>query len=381
MNSELSKENTSVTMTEEEYFNKVSAALNDPVKLNEVTKLQVEFVESKEESKPDASVVNLNDEKQEDPEGEGGSKETAEATSTTETESKETPFGKDGLQNANKQKDPTPPKKSDEVTTVTPSSGELGKVRGELDLVKKERDEWKHKFTSNAGRIAAYQKTIADLKAQVALLEGNGRQDKPAEKDEGSKKSKLRENPTLKRMQETDPVLAEMMAELLEAQEKEIRNEFEGGLKQTQKVVTERQQNEFVFQEAQRLREVVRNLDEVVTSPEYNFFYEKVATPGIKALLDSEFADDAIQGLHIYSQWYEVNVPKPESKEQPKKGEPAAKTTDDEAAKLLEARNRRLQAKDVSSAQTIPKGDGQFDPEKYFEEVHNKALQRILPRR
>lgn len=368
MSEKLSNEiNSSVTMTEEEYFNKVSAALNDPEKLAEITKLDVKF--GTEEVKAEPVVEPTGEEP-----AEGGDKEIPEATEGKEqVEVKEQPFDKDAQQ---KPSEPAAPKnKSDEATTVVPSSGEAGTLRKQLDAVAKERDEWKHKFTSNAGRIAAYQKTIADLKNQLALTQGNGRQEKPADKD-GAPVTK-KESPTLKKLGEIDPTLAEFLKDYRAEIEEELKGEFEGGLKQTQKLVTDTKVNEFVFQEAQRLREAVTNLDEVIVSKEYSHFYNNVATPGIRALLDSEFADDAVEGLKLYAQWYDFSAPKPIQPET--KAE--AKPTDEEAAKVLEARDRRLKAKDVSSAQPVPKSDGQFDPEKYFEDTFNKKLKDLTPLR
>lgn len=367
----MSNENNSpVTMTEEEYFNKVSAALNDPEKLAEITKLDVKFGEAEVKAEPVVESAG------EEP-AEGGDKETPEAPeSKPEVEVKEQPFDKDAQQ---KPTEPAAPKnKSDEAATVAPSSGEAGTLRKQLDAVAKERDEWKHKFTSNAGRIAAYQKTIADLKNQLALVQGSGRQEKPAEKDGAPVVKK--ESPTLKKLGEIDPTLAEFLKDYREEIEQELKGEFEGGLKQTQKLVTDTKVNEFVFQEAQRLREVVTNLDDVISSKEYDYFYKNVATPGIRALLDSEFADDAVEGLRIYGQWYDHAVkPAPTKEQEPKQPEP--KTTDEEAAKVLEARDRRLKAKDVSSAQPVPKSDGQFDPEKYFEDTFNKKVKELTPLR
>jgi hypothetical protein len=377
MSTEQSKENASVFMTEEEYFNKVSAAQNDPQKLDELMALDVQF---KGKGEVNASLPEPKE--PETPEEGGqvqeevGGEETAAEEQAKEIGAKEQPFSTDATAPS---KDASSPKKSDEVAKATSSLDQSGKTGGELEALKKERDEWKHKFTSNAGRIAAYQKTIADLKARIALLEGNGRQSKPADKEGVATKSKVREHPTLKKMADADPVLAEMVAELLETQEASLRSEFEGSLQDTQKVVHDTQAREFVLQEAGRLREAVTNLDEVIQSREYNYFYNEVATPGVRSLLDSEFADDALEGLRIYAQWCDAVLSK-QGKQNPPEA-PAKTNPDPEASKVLEARSRRLQGKEVNSAQSIPKGSGQFDPDKYFDAVYNETLKSLIPAR
>jgi flagellar biosynthesis chaperone FliJ len=268
---------------------------------------------------------------------------------------------------------------------VAPSSDEVGTLRSELDAVKKDRDEWRHKFTSNAGRIAAYQKTIADLKNQVTLLQGDSRQPAAAKSADASK-AKPKESPTLKKLESVDPTLAEFLKEYREEIETDLKSEFEGGLKNTNKVIVETQNRDFLEKEHAKLRSVVTNLDEVISSKEFAYFRDNVASPAVQKLLESDFADDALVGLEIYETWCDRVVsakkgdpksePKEEIKEEPKKEEPKPK---EDLKKVIEARDRRLNATDVSSTPPTPKGSGEFDPEALFNEAFNKRLSKVMP--
>lgn len=383
MNSELSKDNSPVKMTEEEYFNKASAAVGNPEKLAELKKLNVEIVPNQEVEATPPTPEPVKEEEKKEEQVEETAKEPAVEVKEKETKVKEQPFDKDAAPDT---KESSTPKKSDEATSVAPSSDEVGTLRSELDAVKKDRDEWRHKFTSNAGRIAAYQKTIADLKNQITLLQGDSRPDKAATKED-VKKPNRREHPAFEKLKNIDPDLAEVVDQLLSAEKAEVTEQVKGDLKNTHKVIADTQHRSFLEQEHAKLRSAVTNLDEVLSSKEFAYFQENVASPQVKKLLESDFADDALVGLQIYGTWldgaaqFHSKEEKPEPvKEEPKKKEEAKPAAED-IAKVVEARDRRLKATDVSSSQTPPKGSGEIDLEAEFLKTYNKTLAKVLPKR
>jgi hypothetical protein len=365
----LSKE----TLTEQELFDQYThaKASGNVEKLSSLLSDKVEVVANDVASQPEPQVL------------EQGVVEQAEGTEVPEaTKDKveqavlDDPFnGNVNQEPTNKEPAPANSKDADKASPVET----VETLRAELAKVTQERDTFKHQFNSNAGRITAFQKTIADLRSRLALLE----QTQPRKAaDKPSVKTDIRKNPKFVQLAEADPALADIIGELLDETGKGIREEYETGLQNTTQAVADVERERYIQGQFEIVKQTVPNVEEVVQSEEYKYFFNNVATPRMKALLESEHAIDGLEGLRIYASWLDSVSPQ---------NAPAAKTPEapptqsDEARKLAEARDRRLKAKDVSSSQVTPQGNGggsgEEDLEALFAQTTKAALQRVMPLR
>lgn len=362
-------------LTEQELFDQYSAALaaGDEVKKNALLGDKVSLVSS--DVAPAEAVNPPEQEEKVEPAAQGTAAEvttgtTAAAPSLGESES------------------------STEVlpATVVPPAGDkqpaqmdAATLRTELAKVTAERDDFKHRFNSNSGRITAFQKTITDLRNQIALLESAQPPVAAGKAGKDAAGKSIREHPRLAELKEADPALEGIIGDVIEDMEKRIRSETESGFKRTRDVALTQERTRFVQEQATLLRQAVPNADEVVGSEAFAFFRQNVATPAVRQLIESDHAEDGIAALQLYSSWLDSVEPRnPATAAAP--AAPAKVTEEEDQARLLaESRNRRLKAKDVSSSQNSPRPVGSGDSEEelaaLFETAHKAALAKAMPRR
>ncbi len=213
----------------------------------------------------------------------------------------------------------------------------------------KERDDYKHRFDSNAGRISAFQRTIADLQSQNSLLKAG----QPPSKDAG-KETKLpatRENPHFKQLQEADPHLAGTLEGILEAERKSLIDFYEGRNKDTRDEILKAEEARYIASQQEIVRSQIPNIDEVVNSEPWKEWLTS-ASQGVQRLAGSPHAADGLEAVGIYVNW--LHRTKPELFKQPEEQKPTPPAPPaapaERVQEVLDARNRRLKATEVGSA-------------------------------
>lgn len=273
------------------------------------------------------------------------------------------PAPKDGTAGDQKDKDLSP-KERDGDQTKTPSAADRLKARlaamdedtrkdaeamlEQLNQIGRERDDFKHRFDSNAGRISAFQRTIADLQSQNSLLKAG----QPPSKDAGKEKNlpATRENPHFKQLQEADPHLAQTLEGILDAERKSLIDFYEGRNKDTRDEILKAEEARYIASQQEIVRSRIPNIHEVVNSEPYKEWFQQ-APQGVKMLATSPHAEDGFQAVDLYVNW--LHRTKPELFQQPEPEKPATPTPPeapaDRVKEVQDARNRRLKATDVGS--------------------------------
>lgn len=287
------------------------------------------------------------------------------------------------LKDENGAKEPDPINLESGETAEKPSESTpeptVEQLKQEVEYLKLEL----HKAKSNAGRISAYQRQIADLKGQLALLQASQPPAQAAGKER--KAPAYAENPKFKKIKDADPDLAEALEAILTDQEKDLKEHYEERVKPVVNAQVTASREQYVRQQQQTLREWVPNLDtEIIPSPQFQYFY-KNASNGVRVLLESEEAEDVLEGLRLYDSWLTSQATKPAEPTKPKeesakpKAPPVAASSAVDISKLNDSRSRRLAATDVSGSQQVTLAVSEDDEDSLFEKAFAETTRRLTP--
>lgn len=146
--------------------------------------------------------------------------------------------------------------------------------------------DWEHRFKSEVGRQAAYQRQIAELKQQLEAVKKGAPESKPAR--QATKQ--------MERLMEDFPDIAEATQAEIAARVEEIRAE----LQQSLAPVKEAEQQRTVQREELSVKEAYPTYTEIVNTTEFFDWYSR-QPEAVQALARSSKAGDAIAMLDYYT--------------------------------------------------------------------------------
>lgn len=162
----------------------------------------------------------------------------------------------------------------------------------ELETLKRERDDWRHKFQSDQGRIAALQRRVAELQDTRSPAQPTQQQIASAMQDEGE----------WKEFSETYPQIASALEKRFAAE----RQRSDEGLRNAVAPIVEAQQDQ---SEIERSRYVEWQYDllakehpdylEVAKTKEFAEWRDR-QRPAIQSLFDSQDYRDASEAIRLY---------------------------------------------------------------------------------
>lgn len=202
-------------------------------------------------------------------------------------------------------------------------------------------------YRSNEGRVAGLQKQIGNLNALIEDLK------KQAEKPAAAPVQATVDDEDLALLKENDPVLYNVFRKereryaQLKADFDNVTGNFDKKLQTAIQPIHEDAQYRYQQQEAQKVLEQVPDVEQIVRSDNWKIFKADARVPpGVKALAESDNADDFITGLWMYKQWEAAFSPQP-LQQQPVAEAP--QTVNANTQRVLEERQRKL-------TQTTPQG-------------------------
>lgn len=291
---------------------------------------------------------------------------TFEEDEVAEDESpEETPADEDQpeIEEEDKTKD-DPQDKADQPVDKKESepTDELSKLKDQLAALANEN----HKLRSQAGRVPHVQRRLQELDKKLADLE--------------TKKSTPSNQPSdvvlekLKGIKETDPELAQAIADAVAAATSGLTEQLHNKDRETLHLLREQELAQQHENEIDRLLVMYPNAVEVFQSKTWKD-WKATLSPGIKALAESDNADDVAHAFEMYGQAMLEKHPELAPKEE-HSATPVTKTNP-EAEKIEQQRQRKKQTTAVVGS---PNASGKVavpdDPDalfkKYFAQIQKE---------
>lgn len=251
--------------------------------------------------------------------------------------------------------------KVSESPSDTEPTAALEAAAPEVDLAELERlRKVEHQWKSDAGRVAAYQKQIDQLKAELKARE------QPATKTEAPEEDL---DDDMKQLKEVDPLLYEALMK----RERKILSKIEQSTKSTTEYQLKQQEQEVLRAEAQKLEAYYDKCWDVFDTPEWKSWLEK-QSPGVGQLASSQYADDVILAMEKFAR--DMAPPKSPAVAS---ATPVAQTPSPETQKVLEQRERKLSAPVARG--TTPATTTEVDAEAIYRKAYEAELKQTMPSR
>lgn len=330
----------------EKLFREVSQAMSgdDSVKLSELMNTKP----SEEKELPEDQPTPKEEEPEETDEEnkEKGSPDSTEEEANPDDEAKET----------TEKKEDTP-------------SDDLAKLKEQLEKLTKEN----HVLKSAAGRVPQVQRKIHELDKKLEEL---SKQTSPSSQTSAKIKPKVDE--LLKGVKDTDPELAAAIAAVINEAVSGVAEEVHTKELETLKLLRNQEHSAYQEAEVQRLLEMYPNAPEVFASKSWAEWKES-QSKGIKALADSDTADDVAYAFEKYAADMKAKYPEL-NKQEEKKAAPTPNAAEAERAKQLENERKRKQANtpnirtpNASGKVNVP-DDPQALFDKYASEIRKQRM-------
>lgn len=327
----------------EKLFLEVSRAMReqDSLKMNELMAAKEEEAPVVETEQPEAADT----------------EETTDATASEDTTESE-----------DSKNDSPPEDPSAEVVDTKGKEEEpddLVKLKEQLANVKEEN----HRLKSQAGRVPSLQRKQQDLEKKLNQLLKSGLS--PSTQTTPQLSQKARDN--LKKLEESDPVLARTLEELLLDQASELHRSANSGANEVLQVLTEKEALELADREMGKLLNLYPNAVDVFNSPQWSEYVKELPEQW-QTLAGSMYAEDVAAVFERYKN--DMMARHPELAEQ-KPTSPASKSEPSAKAKQVqETRERKLDAPVVKSTTQTPKGGTTDDPESLFKKYYAEVQKR-----
>lgn len=240
----------------------------------------------------------------------------------------------------------------------------LAALEKERDERAKEAAEWKQKYKSDEGRVAAFQRRAQELERQLRTPKQDT---KPAEPT----KLKVEESEEWRNLQEIDPAMARLLKNSVEEAVRQAEEKARLAAEAATKPLYEERETEYERRERDELYRLVPNLDAVKSSETYAQWFndqdESVKNLGYSA-----------KGVYRIMQLYEADMraiygaPEQEAKteaEKPVDNKPQAAP---QVAAIQKERERKVQAQGVA-AKTVATPT-ELSDEEIFKRAYNSNL-------
>lgn len=291
-------------------------------------------------------------------------------------DSADEPAAKDGDEpekaGAKPSKGSAPPKEEDPNAWIEKLPAELkDKVLGQLNNLSSENNRLQQYYKSNEGRVSGLHKKITGLEREL-----ESRKTQPPVKAAASDLN-LEDDETLAQLKEDDPALYRVLKQredrLLKTASDlvgKLENKLNSTLEERIAPLHKTQEDNYIAQQQDIVLATVTNAADVVNSDDWKRF-EQIASPGVKALINSAEASDLIEAFHVYSRWLGPVAGQKEDVA------PAAKpdsTSDNKtAAAVAEARKRKLDAGTVGS-KDLSSPRGELDETRLLEQMFQEIM-------
>lgn len=237
-----------------------------------------------------------------------------------------------------------------------------------------ENKKLRHKITSDDGRVSGMQRTIDELRNQLAFYQSQPSSSKQSSDKEDKKAATsfsisdieryIERDPKLKQLSETDPGLAQFLAE----RELNLEHKTVQKLSQVEEAKHRENKQRYLATQAQIIREAVPNIEEIVNG---DFWKQWINTAPayVKKMADSDHAEEVLDVVYRFlddlDHWQQENG----------QAAPNPQVDTSKADKVMEDRNRRAQA-NTGAPSAVPRPVKKTLPDNddaLFKEAYNSV--------
>lgn len=177
------------------------------------------------------------------------------------------------------------PPEPDTAPAETPQPT-VEQLMAELEQTRTLAQDFEHRFKSEVGRQAAYQRQVQELKTQLQAL--------PQQASTATQQKKLSNR--MAKIAEDFPELAEVLQEELSEAISTVRQELDQNLQP----IRQREQEAYYAREEQRVAEAYPNFADVVRSTQFHRWFAE-QPEAVRSLAASPYAQDAIAVMDYFT--------------------------------------------------------------------------------
>jgi len=215
----------------------------------------------------------------------------------------------------------------------------------EIEAARRAELEWKQKYKSDEGRIAALQRQKQEY--ERVLRERNQTAPQPAGQE---RKSKVEETEEWKVLQESDPALAKLFKMSLEESTRQAEERAEARAKAALEPLYKEREFSFQEQKRARLNQWVPDLPQIVQDPNYAEWFE--AQPeGVQRMADGS-AEEIATVIRLFATDRPDLFAPPQQTQQQQTETKRPATSAQNVDKLTQERQRKVQVQGVTGKVT-----------------------------
>jgi hypothetical protein len=225
-----------------------------------------------------------------------------------------------------------------------------------VDTLKKQLEEIKtaeHKLKSDAGRIPSLQRKLAELDRKLADISANPSKTKDASGNDAP--AFTLKSDAMEAFKVSDPELAKAIEDSIAAAYGAIKAETADRTREITTAFTESAKEDFYEVEWSKLVSQVPNAGAVFQTPEWKTWREQ-QTPGVRALADSDYSDDVVLALKMFS------------------GMSVGPSRVEAPSKITEAREHRLRTVTPASGSKGPSPKVRHTEESLFTKIYTDMI-------
>lgn len=257
-------------------------------------------------------------------------------------------------------------------------------VRENILRLKEQHDRFAqdlHRYKSDHGRVAAYQRKADQLQRELEQLRKQSKDPtKPQENIAAA--LKIESDEDFQRLLEADPTFARMFERQLKKVAETVEESYGKKFQELNTRIATKEEDDFLSREQEKLLSYVPNAAEVVSHPAWQEFKE-LSPPGVRVLAESVYADDLYLAMQLYGQFVHQRYQQPTGQEAPANNTQPAPASSQSAPpsnvdKIAQERQRKLQGgpgvqPSKPTAASVPIEDPETLLKKYYEEIRKES--------
>ena len=269
-----------------------------------------------------------------------------------------------------------PPKAEGDKKKDTPGEEWLAQVPEELRdnilRLKQEHDraaQELHRYKSDHGRVAAYQRKADRLEKELEQLRKQKAQQPPPRENLAAALN-IESDEDFKALLEADPTFARLHERQLKKIAEGIEQTYGKQIEELRTRFVQTEEDQYFRQEQQKLLTAVPNAVEVISHPAWREFKDN-SPAGVRTLAESDKAEDLLLAMQLYAAYVQNAYPQ----EAAPNNEPLKEQTKDTPteSKIVQERQRKLQGSPgVSKPQPTPSAVAE-DDEALFKRYYEQA--------
>lgn len=298
-------------------------------------------------------------------------KEEQASSNKQETEAVET---EEAVENTTDESQETTEQTQNAETNEDPLAGLPDDLKNKIIELQKERDEWRHKYSSNEGRVKALNNKAQSLERILREKDQQQHQTQKVEnKPNETAKLKVEETEEWKVLQEADPALAKVLQQIKEDATRQAEERAEARARAAVEPLYKEREVSVQEQKRVRLAQLVPDLPKIVEDDNY-FNWFQYQPPAIQQMADGS-ADEIAYVIGLFAKDRpDLFAPPQDSQKTTQETVKQPPTPAPNVDKLVQERQRKAQVQGVASKTQAPPKE--MDEDEYFKKIYKSHLHK-----